>query len=91
MPKDLIEIREKTYGPTAYIAGTRIRVSIIARYYRLAESEGEQPEAYIRRALPHLSPAEIRAAVRYWRGHEDEIDSEITADREALEQIPTRI
>jgi uncharacterized protein (DUF433 family) len=90
--KELIEIRLRTSGTYApYIVGTRIRVSDIAEYYRLAESLDEDPVRYILEALPHLNRAEVRAAISYWRDHKDQIEAEIAADEEVLKSIPTRI
>ena len=92
MSRDLIEIRERTSGTTApYIVGTRIRVSDIAGQYSLAKDAGVEPVAYIAAAYPHLSRAEIKAAISYWRSHKADIDAEIAADEAVLRQIPTRI
>jgi uncharacterized protein (DUF433 family) len=45
----------------------------------------------VRRALPHLSPTQIEAALAYYQDHASEIDADIERHRKALEQfVPTR-
>lgn len=48
----------------------------------------------IRTHLPHLSPAQVQAALAYWYGHEDELAQELreeeAASREA-EQMYSRL
>ncbi len=62
--------------PRAYIAGTRIRVQDI---FSLSEREGKTPDE-IAAAFPHLTLAQIHAALAYYFDHQDEIKREIRED-----------
>lgn len=55
------------------IAGTRIRVwDIYVHYERLGESPDE-----IVRAYPHITLADVHAALAYYWDHKDEIDEQM--------------
>jgi uncharacterized protein (DUF433 family) len=72
-----IELRPNRSGrPRAYITGTRVRVQDV---YALSQVHGDSPEA-ITRALPHLSLAQVRAALGYYAAHRDEILQELRED-----------
>ena len=73
-----IEVRLNRAGkPRAYIAGTRVRVQDI---YALHQ-DGQSPESIIE-ALPHLSLAQVCAALAYFYEHRDEILREIQEDQQ---------
>ena len=84
---EAIEIREGPGGMTAFIPGSRIRVSDIARYYQLMLDEVIVER--IQRAFPHLTERQIASALDYWRTHEAEVAAEIEEEMKLLEQIPT--
>lgn len=54
------------------VKGTRTTVRSIAGYYQLGMSVDE-----ILEALPHLSPAQIHAALAYYFDHQTQVDREI--------------
>lgn len=68
-------------GGAPVIAGTRIRVSHIAyRYERERQSPDEIVQAY-----PHLTLAQVHAALAYYYSHRDAIDREIaSSDKQVL-------
>jgi len=86
--RTLIEIREGTGGKSAFVGKTRVRVSDIARLYNLwrAELVAER----IQKSLPHLTAAQIHAAIEYWRTHPKEIESEIEEEEALLSSIPSK-
>ncbi len=66
----------------AYIAGTRIKV----RHIAIAHTEQGFSPVEMREAYPHLSLAQIYAALAYYHDHKPEVDAEIVeADRYAEE------
>jgi uncharacterized protein (DUF433 family) len=78
-PAPTIEQRPNRAGqPRAYIAGTRVRVQDI---YALSQRERQTPER-IAEALPHLSVAQIHAALAYYFAHSDEIGQELREDEQ---------
>jgi uncharacterized protein (DUF433 family) len=84
-----IEHRTGPGGESAFIAGTRIRVSDIARLYSLMESEILTER--IPQALPSLSPEQVKAAITYWRSNPQEIDQEIEEEDAILRELPSRM
>jgi uncharacterized protein (DUF433 family) len=71
---NLIEIRpSRTVGDRAYIAGTRVSVEDV---YVRHEMGGQSPDEIIQ-SLPHLSLAQIHAALSYAYGHLDEIRQQL--------------
>jgi uncharacterized protein (DUF433 family) len=84
-----IERRVGPGGESAFIAGTRIPVSDIARLYRLMESEIVTER--IPRALPSLSPEQVKVAMTYWRSNPEEIEQEIEEEEAILREIPSRV
>ncbi len=69
--------RPSVMGGSPVIAGTRIRVSDVVRHRALRG----RSVARIRQALPHLTPDQIKAALRYYQTHRAEIDAEIEVER----------
>lgn len=70
--RGLITRRARVCGGSPTIAGTRVRVSDVVRYWRL---HGDRVR--IQKALPHLDENQIRAALDYYDAHKDEIEGEI--------------
>jgi uncharacterized protein (DUF433 family) len=66
-----------TCGGKPRIAGTRIQVKDVALMH---ERMGQTP-AEIVADFPHLTLADVHAALAYYHDHRDEIDAEINADR----------
>jgi uncharacterized protein (DUF433 family) len=54
------------------VDGTRTPVRSIAGYYQVGMTVDE-----IRQSLPHLSPAQLHAALAYYFDHQKEIDRDI--------------
>lgn len=74
-----IEIRKNRRGEDrAYIAGTRVRVRDI---YAHSEIHGESPEEIVA-AFPHLTLAQVHAALSYYFEHREAILDEIRRDDE---------
>ena len=72
-----IEIRKNRRGEhRAFIAGTRVRVRDI---YAHAEVHGEGPEEIVA-ALPHLTLAQVHAALAYYFDNREAILDEIRSD-----------
>ena len=59
-------------GGIPIVAGTRTPVRSIAGYYQLGMSADE-----ILQSLPHLSAAEVHAALAYYFDHQKEIDRDL--------------
>lgn len=79
-----IELRpSRSGGMRAFIAGTRVRVQDI---YALSEVEKKSPEQIVE-ALPHLTLAQVYAALAYYADHRAEILQEL---RDA-EQVAAKI
>jgi uncharacterized protein (DUF433 family) len=68
-----------TSRPRSVVRGTDIKVSLIASEY---DHQGMSPDE-ITQAHPHLSLAEIHAALAYYYSHQDEI----RRDWEEAEQL----
>ena len=79
-PHDFITRTPDICGGAPVVAGTRIRVSHIAyRYERERQSPDEIVQAY-----PHLTLAQVHAALAYYYSHRDAIDREIASSDELL-------
>ena len=63
-------------GGQPVIAGTRTPVKSIVGYYKMGLSVEE-----ILEGLPHLSPAQVFAALSYYHDHQAEIEQAITDSR----------
>ncbi len=69
--------RPNIMGGSPTIAGTRVRVADIIS---LQQVRGKSITT-IRRALPHLTTAQVKMALEYYRKHRTEIGNEIRAER----------
>ena len=80
-----IYFADESAGREAKVAGTGLGVWEVVRDYLAAGRD----ERVLRRALPQLSPAQIRACLLYHAKYGDEIDGEIAENnaltREAVE------
>lgn len=70
-------------GGQPVIAGTRTPVKSIVGYYKMGMSVEE-----ILEGLPHLSPAQVFAALSYYHDHQAEIEQDIADSR--VETLMTR-
>ena len=75
--------REDTCGGKPIIVGTRMRVSQIAIEY---EQMGMSPDEIVV-AHPHLTLAQVHAALSYYYDHIREIHDDIRARDEFVEQL----
>ena len=72
-----IELRPNRDGQArAYITGTRIRVQDV---YFQSEVHGQSADQIVD-AFPHLTLAQVHAALAYYFDHQDEIQQEIRED-----------
>ena len=79
-----VEIRLNQAGcARAFIEGTRVRVQDVAM---LAERQGRTPDQIVD-AYPHLTLAQIHAALSYYFDHRLEIQSDLKADEELVEKL----
>lgn len=79
-----VEIRPNRDGqPRAYVLGTRVRVQDI---YALAELQGLSADEIVR-ALPHLSLAQVHAALAYYFEHREDILREVREDNEFVDKM----
>jgi uncharacterized protein (DUF433 family) len=74
-----IYFADEPAGRVAKVAGTGLAVWEVIRDY-LAE---RRDESRLREALPHLTPAQIEAALLYYRAWPEEIDELIKDNAEA--------
>ncbi|MEX0614218.1 MAG: DUF433 domain-containing protein [Pirellulales bacterium] len=82
-----IEIRKNQAGQDrAFIAGTRVRVQDI---YVDSEVLGKSPEEIIA-ALPHLTLAQVHAALAYYFDHRNEILDELRQDEHFVSLMKER-
>jgi uncharacterized protein (DUF433 family) len=82
-----IEIRQNRAGQDrAYIAGTRVRVQDI---YVDSEVLGKSPEEIVA-ALPHLTLAQVHAALAYYFDHREEILEELRQDAQFVALMKQR-
>ncbi|MGP8246534.1 MAG: DUF433 domain-containing protein [Bryobacteraceae bacterium] len=75
MNRDFVERRNTGF----YLVGSRVPLASLVREYQ----RGEPPEA-IRSHYPTLSLEQVYAAIAFYLGHQDAVDSDI-AEREGLE------
>ena len=71
-----------TCGGKPRIAGSRIRVKDIVIMH---ERQGMRPEEIVSE-FPHLTFADIHAALAYYHDHREELNAEIVADRAWYEE-----
>lgn len=72
-------------GGAPIIAGTGIRVVDIVRYRDLYKDD--DPVARTIEALPHISEAQINAALKFYKGHRDEIDRYMEAEDRLADEL----
>lgn len=72
-----------TCGGKPCIAGSRIQVKDIAMMHERMQMTPEQIVA----EYPHLSLADIYAALTYYHDHREAINAEIKADRQSYDQM----
>jgi uncharacterized protein (DUF433 family) len=82
-----IEVRKGPGGESAYIKGTRTRVSDILRMFDVMRDEVIIER--ICRALPHLTPDQVRAALEYGRGNQA-VEDEIREEESLLREQPAK-
>jgi uncharacterized protein (DUF433 family) len=70
-------------GGRPRIAGTGVTVRRIVGWYK----QGLTPEEIITE-LPHLSLAQVYAALTYYHANKEEIELDITAEATAAERLP---
>lgn len=81
---ELIDIRPNRSGKSrAFIDGTRIRVLDI---YAMAELQGLTPDEIVY-ALPHLTLAQVHAALAHYFAHRDEIVQQLREEEEIAQQL----
>jgi len=79
-----IEIRPNRAGQDrAFIDGTRVRVQDVAV---MAEFQGLTPDQIVE-ALPHLSLAQVHAALSYYFDHRADIQRELRADEDFVQMF----
>ena len=71
--------------PRACIAGTRVRVQDV---YALSEIQGKTPDEIVRE-LPHLTLAQVHAALSYYFDHREAIVQEMREDDEFVRRFRT--
>jgi uncharacterized protein (DUF433 family) len=81
-PKQHISSTPGVCGGSACIAGTRIRVQDIVIRTELAESADD-----IVRAYPHISLADVHAALAYYHDNRATIDQEIQDEERLIERL----
>ena len=80
----LIEIRpSRVVGDRAYIAGTRVSVEDI---YLRHEMGGQTPDEIVE-SLPHLTLAQVHAALSYAFGHLDDLRRQMKEGNDMVEQF----
>ena len=87
-PTTYVELRENRRGlPRAFIAGTRVRVRDI---YAQSEVHGKSPEDIVA-SFPHLSLAQVHAALAYYFANREAIIQEIKDDNAFVDIMRARI
>lgn len=64
------------------VAGTRTTVHRIAVWYKMGQSPEEIAADY-----PHLTVAQVYAALTYYHANQAEVEAELAADREEDERV----
>jgi uncharacterized protein (DUF433 family) len=82
-----IEIRRGAGGDSAYVRGSRVRVSDIARLIHLHDAD--QAIECVQDALPFLTRTQIKAAIAWWHKHEDDVEQEIAEEAAILRATPS--
>jgi uncharacterized protein (DUF433 family) len=81
---NLIELRpSRIAGNRAYVAGTRVSVDDI---YLRCEMGGQTPDEIVE-SLPHLTLAQVHAALSYAFSHLDELRQQMKDANDIVEQV----
>ncbi len=83
---DMIVKTPDTCGGRARIAGTRIKVEHI---YNWVERQGMTP-AQVVKEYPHLTMAQVHAALAYYWSHQDEIQRDIAEGEQLVAQMKAK-
>ena len=86
---DLIEIRERTTGKSAYVGRSRIRVLNIVTLFEQLQSETLVDR--IRLSYPQLTAEQVEAALEYARQHADEIERERAEEEAAYARLDSAV
>ena len=78
-----VERTPGTCGGKPRIAGTRIKVSLVAI---LSERNRMTPDEIVE-AYPHLTLAQVHGALAYYWEHRDEIEQEIREEQSFVEKL----
>ena len=82
-------IGTKPGGTSPAIAGTRIRVAIIAQICaRIGEGAHTVPD--IIRMYPHLTSDQVQAAIDYWHDNKVQIEEEIHEEDEISREMQAK-
>ena len=79
VPADYIEATPGVCGGKPRIRGTRIKVSEVAWRH----DDGQSPDEIIE-AFPHLTLAQVHAALAYYYDHHEEIERQSREEDEAV-------
>jgi uncharacterized protein (DUF433 family) len=85
-PAAYIEATPDVAGGRPRVSGTRIKVSEIARRH----VHGEQSPDEIVEAFPHLTLAQVHAALAYYYENLDEIEAELRQQDEFVAELARR-
>lgn len=84
MTSEMIEIRDNRRGqPRTFVAGTRVRVQDI---YVLSEQQGQSADEIVR-SLPHLTLAQVHAALAHYFANRASILHEIREDCALVDEM----
>lgn len=78
----LIDRDPRIRGGRPKIAGTGVTVRRIAGWYKL----GFSPEDIVRK-IPHLSSAQVFAALAYYHANQREVDADLAAEQAEAERL----
>lgn len=68
-----IEMAESRSGNRPILRGTRVGVDVVVGYYQA----GHTAEEIAQDILPHLSQAQVYAALSYYADHQEQMDAEM--------------
>jgi uncharacterized protein (DUF433 family) len=77
-----IEVTPSTCGSKARVAGTRIRVQDIVVW----TEQGQSPDEIVT-AFPHLTLADVHAALAYYHDHRAQIDDDLRRAEELIDHM----
>jgi uncharacterized protein (DUF433 family) len=78
-----IEIVQGAGGPKPRIRGSRIRVEDVVSWY---EKQGMSVPEIIE-GFPHITPADVHAALAYYWDHKEELDHKWAEDEAWVEEL----